>query len=85
MTQEEVYAEALRSIRAAEETEAVELDLSRLALDRLPRELASSPRSNRSTSPGEYPQTRAGEPAAQTAEPLNFSKGFWPSRGFQST
>ena len=60
MTQEEAYAEALRRIREAEETGAVELDLSRLALDRLPRELASSPRSNRSTSPGEYPQTRAG-------------------------
>jgi hypothetical protein len=39
MTPEEAYAEALRRIREAEETGAVALDLSRLELNRLPREL----------------------------------------------
>jgi hypothetical protein len=41
MTPEEAYEEALRRIRDAEETGAVELDLSGLALNRLPPELAS--------------------------------------------
>ena len=40
MTPEEAYQEALRRIREAEETGAVELDLSNLALNRLPLELA---------------------------------------------
>ena len=39
MTPEEAYEEALRRIREAEETGAVELDLSGLTLNRLPREL----------------------------------------------
>ena len=37
---EEAYEEALRRIRQAKETGALELDLSGLALNRLPRELA---------------------------------------------
>src|SRR5208283_2091301 len=41
MTPEEAYAEALRRIREAKEAGAVRLDLSRLALNRFPRELAS--------------------------------------------
>jgi len=40
MTPEEAYEEALRRIREAEETGAVELNLNGLALNRLPRELA---------------------------------------------
>jgi hypothetical protein len=43
MTPEEAYAEALRRIREAEETGAVALDLSRLELNRLPRELGRLP------------------------------------------
>jgi hypothetical protein len=39
MTPKEAYEEALRRIREAEETEAVELDLSGLKLHRLPPEL----------------------------------------------
>ena len=39
MTPEEAYEEALRRIRKAEETGAVELDLSGLELNRLPPEL----------------------------------------------
>jgi len=39
MTPEKAYAQALRRIREAEETEALELDLSGLALNRLPPEL----------------------------------------------
>ena len=37
--EEEAYEEALRRIRDAEETGAVKLDLSQLALNRLPPEL----------------------------------------------
>jgi Leucine-rich repeat (LRR) protein len=37
MTPEEAYEEALRRIRVAKETGALELDLSRLALNRLPQ------------------------------------------------
>src|ERR1700686_666720 len=44
MTPEEAYEEALRRIREAEETGALELDLSGLsALNRLPRELTNLP------------------------------------------
>jgi hypothetical protein len=39
MTPEEAYEEALRRIREAENTGALELDLSGLVLDRLPPEL----------------------------------------------
>jgi hypothetical protein len=39
MTPEEAYEEALRRIRRAEETGAVALSLSELALNLLPREL----------------------------------------------
>ena len=39
MTPEEAYEEALRRIREAEKTGALELDLSRLVLTRLPFEL----------------------------------------------
>jgi hypothetical protein len=39
--EEEAYEEALRRIRFAEETGALELDLSQLALNRLPAELES--------------------------------------------
>jgi hypothetical protein len=39
--EEEAYEEALRRIREAEETGALELDLSQLALNRLPPELES--------------------------------------------
>jgi hypothetical protein len=40
-TPEEAYEEALRRIRETEETGALELDLSQLALNRLPPELES--------------------------------------------
>jgi len=43
MTPEEAYEEARRRIRKAEEAGSVKLDLSRLALNRLPRELAGLP------------------------------------------
>jgi hypothetical protein len=39
MTPKEAYEEALRRIREAEKTGALELDLSRLVLTRLPPEL----------------------------------------------
>ena len=49
--EEEAYEEALRRIREAEKTGALELDLSGLtALIRLPRELEASPRFNQSSS-----------------------------------
>jgi hypothetical protein len=44
MTPEEAYKEALRRIREAEKTEAVELDLSLSALKRLPQELGATHR-----------------------------------------
>jgi Leucine-rich repeat (LRR) protein len=50
MTPEEAYEEVLRRIRVAKETGALELDLSRLALNRLPQ-LPASPRFYRSASP----------------------------------